>query len=125
MRRCTVNWSPSEDDVHYTYQFNLNFAKMAGATGLGRVKINPMMRDPDIFKKLVQESSGGGHQMGTTRMSKSEATGVVDSNLKVHGVNNLYCAGSSVFPTYSWVNPTMTIVALSSRLADHLIDVIR
>lgn len=124
MRRCTVNWSPSEDDVHYTYQFNLNFAKMAGATGLGRVKINPMMRDPDIFKKLVQESSGGGHQMGTTRMSKSEATGVVDSNLKVHGVNNLYCAGSSVFPTYSWVNPTMTIVALSSRLADHLIDVI-
>jgi choline dehydrogenase-like flavoprotein len=58
--------------------------------------------------------------MGTTRMSKTKHSGVVDTNLKVHGVDNLFCAGSSVFPTYSWVNPTMTIVAMSARLADHI-----
>ena len=58
--------------------------------------------------------------MGTTRISNSLESGVVDKNLKVHDVNNLFCAGSSVFPTYSWVNPTMTIVALSVRLADHI-----
>ena len=64
--------------------------------------------------------SGSFHQMGTTRMHSSAKEGVVDSNLKVHGLNNMYVAGSSVFPTCGWSNPTLTIVALSCRLADHL-----
>ena len=58
--------------------------------------------------------------MGTTRMSEHEDQGVVDSNCKVFGVDNLYIAGSSVFPTYSFANPTLTIVALAIRLADFL-----
>jgi choline dehydrogenase-like flavoprotein len=58
-----------------------------------------------------------GHHMGTTRMSVKPEEGVVDENLKVHGINNLYVAGSSVFPTGGVSNPTMTIVALSLRLA--------
>jgi len=120
MRRCTAHWKPSDDDIEYTYNFNIKFAQMVGRNGFGRVKINPMIRDRATFNKLVQDSSGGGHQMGTTRMSKSKYSGVVDTNLKVHGVDNLFCAGSSVFPTYSWVNPTMTIVALSAKLADHI-----
>lgn len=60
------------------------------------------------------------HHMGTTRMSSSEATGVVDRNCSVFGVPNLYIAGSSVFPTGGQANPTLTIVALALRLADHL-----
>lgn len=120
MKKCTVFWKPSEDDIDYTYEFNVKFAEMVGLNGIGRVKINPMLRDQSTYIKLVQNSSGGGHQMGTTRISDSNDSGVVNHNLKVHGIDNLFCAGSSVFPTYSWVNPTMTIVALSIRLANHL-----
>ena len=120
VNRCTALWKPSDDDIKYTYEFNIKFAEMVGSSGLGRVKIHPLLKDRATFTKLVQDSSGGGHQMGTTRISNSLESGVVDKNLKVHDVNNLFCAGSSVFPTYSWVNPTMTIVALSVRLADHI-----
>jgi choline dehydrogenase-like flavoprotein len=60
------------------------------------------------------------HHIGTTRMSAEPRSGVVDGDCKVHGVRNLYIAGSSVFPTSGHANPTWTIVALSLRLADHL-----
>jgi choline dehydrogenase-like flavoprotein len=63
-----------------------------------------------------------GHHIGTTRMSAANTPteGVVDQNLKVHGVDNLYVAGSSVFPTVGVPNPTMTIITLSIRLAGHV-----
>lgn len=63
---------------------------------------------------------GGSHHLGTTRMSADPARGVVDADGRVHGLANLYIAGSSVFPTYGYANPTLTIVALSLRLADLL-----
>jgi len=61
-----------------------------------------------------------GHHIGTTRMASSPTKGVVDQNLKVHSLNNLYVAGASVFPSALISNPTFTIIALSIRLADHL-----
>jgi choline dehydrogenase-like flavoprotein len=60
------------------------------------------------------------HHMGTTRMADNPEIGVVDQNCKVHGIDNLFIAGSSVFPTSGHVNPTMTIVALALRLADYI-----
>ncbi|MDO8492467.1 MAG: GMC family oxidoreductase [bacterium] len=66
---------------------------------------------------ITEDSS---HHMGTTRMGLDQRTSVVDENCKVHSVSNLYLAGASVFPTSGCSNPTMTIVALSIRLADHL-----
>ena len=62
----------------------------------------------------------GNHHLGTTRMSADPRQGVVDADSKVHGVANLYVAGSSVFPTYGSSNPTLNLVALTLRLADHL-----
>ncbi len=62
----------------------------------------------------------GNHHMGTTRMHDDPKQGVVDANSQVHGIPNLYVAGSSVFPTYGSSNPTMNLVALTLRLADHL-----
>jgi choline dehydrogenase-like flavoprotein len=53
-------------------------------------------------------------------MAEDERQGVVDSTCKVHNVDNLYVAGSSVFPTSGNINPTLTLVALALRLADHL-----
>lgn len=64
---------------------------------------------------------GGRHHMGTTRMSVDPRQGVVDADCRVHGMANLFVAGSSVFPTGGHANPTLTIVALALRLADHLV----
>jgi len=64
--------------------------------------------------------TGGWHHMGTTAMSRAATSGVVDQNCRVHGVPNLYVAGSSVFPTCGYANPTLTIVALAVRLGRHL-----
>ncbi len=79
------------------------------------------------FRVLLDESrqfpepvNGGRHHMGTTRMHPDPKEGVVDANAAVHGVPNLYIAGSSVFPTSGSANPTLTLVALALRLADHL-----
>lgn len=63
---------------------------------------------------------GSYHHMGTTRMDRDTRRGVVDPNCQVHGVSNLFVAGSSVFPTTGFANPTLTIVALALRLAKHL-----
>lgn len=60
------------------------------------------------------------HPSGTTRMATSDENGVVDANCKVFGIENLYVVGSSVFPTAGHANPTLTVVALAVRLADHL-----
>ena len=63
---------------------------------------------------------GGFHHMGTTRMDRDPRAGVVDTDGRVHDMANLYVAGSSVFPTGGVANPTLTLLALTLRLADHL-----
>ena len=62
------------------------------------------------------------HHAGTTRMHDDPALGVVDRHARVHGTDNLYVAGASVFPTAGFANPVLTIVALALRLAAHLLD---
>jgi choline dehydrogenase-like flavoprotein len=63
---------------------------------------------------------GGNHHMGGTRMSQDPVEGVVDADLRIHGMANGFVAGSSVFVRGGHANPTYTIVQLSLRLADHL-----
>ena len=60
------------------------------------------------------------HHIGTTRIHPDPEHGVVDADCCVHGLSNLYIAGSSVFPTAGIANPTLTIIALAMRLSDHL-----
>jgi len=62
----------------------------------------------------------GQHAMGSTRMSDNPQYGVVNKDCRMHKVNNLYLAGGSVFPTGGWANPTLTMIALALRLAEHL-----
>jgi hypothetical protein len=87
------------------------FAKEVGKAGIGRLNVDIRVGDG---------GPGGHHHMGTTRMHPDARRGVVDSDCRVHGLSNLYLAGSSVFPTSGAINPTLTIVALAERLADHL-----
>jgi choline dehydrogenase-like flavoprotein len=74
--------------------------------------------DPGPLDAAVE---AGAHHMGATRMHDSPEHGVVDADCRVHGTTNLYVAGPSVFPTYGYANPMLTVVALALRLADHLI----
>ena len=60
------------------------------------------------------------HQMGTTRLGTDPRTSVVDAECRVHGVGGLFVAGASVFPAAGSANPTLTIMALAVRLADHV-----
>ncbi len=92
--------------------------EVARLTGM-RVELAEWLVDgSDIMP--TSEIYGGHHHMGTTRMSDSPQTGVVDSDCRVFGLDNLYIAGSSVFPTGGYANPTLTLVALAVRLAGHI-----
>ena len=84
------------------------------ATGLGTLRTT--LADEPAWP-ITQDAS---HHMGTTRMGTDPATSVCDPDCRVHGVDNLWMAGASVFPTSGCANPTFTLVALAIRLADHL-----
>lgn len=85
---------------------------------LGVPTLAPWLFDPqDDWRSRLRDMA---HPMGTTRMSDDPATGVVDRNCAVHGVEGLYVAGSSVFTTAGTANPTLLLVSLAIRLADHL-----
>jgi choline dehydrogenase-like flavoprotein len=86
------------------------------STGLGSVAPAPWLAGDD-WRDHVSDTF---HHMGATRMAARPDDGVVDGNCRVHGIENLYVAGSSVFPSAGYANPTLTIVAQALRLADHL-----
>lgn len=91
-------------------------AKEFEAAGEGRLLIKIDKDERTWPPTLI----GFAHHMGTTRMHVNPKKGVVDENCKVHGLLNLYIAGSSVFPTSGAAPPTFTIVALALKLADHI-----
>lgn len=68
----------------------------------------------------IDQTGDASHHMGTTRMGSRSIDSVVDSNCQVHGIANLFVAGSSVFSTAGNANPTLTIAALAARLGDYL-----
>ncbi len=85
------------------------------ASKAGLLRLNHSRRE-----QWLSAMDWGNHHLGTTRMSDNPKQGVVDADGLVHGVNNLYVAGSSVFPTYGSSNPTLNLIALTLRLGDHL-----
>jgi choline dehydrogenase-like flavoprotein len=83
----------------------------------------PQLADWIVHNRLDEaELVDMAHSFGTTRMSETPQTGVVNRDCRVHGTQNVYVAGGSVFPTSGHANPTLMIVALSLRLAEHLRD---
>jgi choline dehydrogenase-like flavoprotein len=110
-----LDWRLTEQDRRSLVEHMHSLALEFGALGMGRMMLH--IGDDGLWPKAV---GGGSHHMGTTRMSNNPKQGVVDPNCRVHGMDNLYVIGSSVFPTGGSANPTLTIVALTLRLADHL-----
>ena len=115
-QRVCLNWQlRAVDKVSLRHSLEILGTEL-GRAGLGRLKIDLKDRDeswPDVIRDA-------GHHLGTTRMHIDPKKGVVDENCRVHGISNLFVAGSSVFPTSGQANPTLTIVALALRLADYV-----
>jgi choline dehydrogenase-like flavoprotein len=109
-----VEWRPADSDRVSIRATQEAIDEALREAGLGHVEF--MLGDEDPPALL----EGNFHHLGATRMHTDAASGVVDADCRVHGVRNLYVAGSSVFPTYGCSNPTLTVVALALRLADHL-----
>ena len=111
-----INWQMCADDWRSVDRFRQVFAEAIESQGLGQL-IDDTSVTADGWPSSMQ---GGKHHMGGTRMHDDQRLGVVDKHLRVHSLPNCYVTGSSVFPTGSWVNPTLTLTALTIRLADHL-----
>ncbi|WP_116364534.1 GMC oxidoreductase [Parahaliea mediterranea] len=115
LRRLKLDWQPHRDDFDSAYTFYQTLGGELSRTGLGRFQITRQNT-----AEHQARASGACHHLGTTRMAARPEDGVVDTDLKVFGSQNLYVASSSVFPRYGYSNPTLTIAALSVRLAQHL-----
>lgn len=122
--RADLNWQLSPIDKKTVFELNKLIGEQVAIAGIGRVKLADWLADETV-KDLPDFTSGGWHHMGTTRMSDTPKTGVVDANCKIHSLSNLYVAGSSCYVTGGAVNPTLTVVAISLRLAAHLKDKIK
>lgn len=118
LRRVSLNWEMNALDKRTIRILAKETAKEFARLDIGRVQL----MDYIINEEAELQPDGHCHQMGTTRMAELPGDGVVDKDCKVFGVDNLYIAGSSVFSTGGGVNPTLSIVQLSLRLAEHLID---
>ncbi len=109
----------SETDQRTVRTLITLFGERMEKAGLGSFVLS--QEDQDRLKGgNLQGFNSNAHNIGTTRMSKDPSQGVVNPDSHIHRVDNLYVAGSSVFPTSSHANPTLMIVAMSLRLADHL-----
>jgi choline dehydrogenase-like flavoprotein len=114
----TLYWRKGALDKK-TIQANVTqFNSWLMARKFGRLRLDPWVLGNAPYP--TNDELAGFHHMGGTRMSDSPRTGVVDANCLVHGSKNLYVAGSSVFATGGQANPTLSIVQLALRLADHI-----
>ncbi|MGB5369616.1 MAG: GMC family oxidoreductase [Flavobacteriaceae bacterium] len=117
--KASLHWQLTALDKSSIRKIHELIGQQFGISGLGRVRFMEFLRDADDLSWPVG-TNGGWHHMGTTRMSEDPKKGVVDANCKVHGISNLYIAGAACFPTAGAANPTLTLMALSLRLSEHL-----
>jgi choline dehydrogenase-like flavoprotein len=124
-----LDWRLTELDVRSVAGLVRALGAETRRLNLGEVEPAPWLAgsfrhwqtDPLVSTHLI----GGYHHMGTTRMSSDPRQGVMDARARVHGMSNLHAAGSSLFTTSGWANPTLTIAALSLRITDDILRVPR
>ena len=126
--QANLDWQLNGQDTHTLQVLNGVLEKEFRRLGVGELHPAAWLEDLEpgqvtawpVDPSVGNHPIGGYHHMGTTRMSTDPRHGVVDADCRVHGYSNLYVAGSSVFPTGGWANPTLTIIALARRLGRHL-----
>ena len=127
MPQIQLDWRVTRDDRLSMLRTLRRVGREIGERGFGRLRVDISgytNGDPAPGDDIDYEVNTGSHHLGTARMSADPTSGVVDPDGKVHSVPNLYVAGSAVFPTGGANTPTLTIVALALRLADHLASVV-
>lgn len=116
MPRLTIDWRYSDGDVD-TVRRSLQLLR----EDIQHSHVGSFDYDPAAVEfEMTRYGAYGGHHIGTARMGSDPKSSVVDANGRVHGVGNLFVNGSASFPTSSQANPTLTLVAFSLRMADHL-----
>lgn len=115
LRRAHLHWHLPASEFDPVLELFDAFVREISRVGLGRIR---QTRDRPV--EIDAHVGIGYHHMGTTRMSHSPEFGVTDHNGRCWDRDNLYVAGSSLFPHVGHANPTLTIVALAARLASHL-----
>ncbi|MDZ4871541.1 MAG: Oxygen-dependent choline dehydrogenase [Chroococcidiopsis cubana SAG 39.79] len=113
--KAEVHWQLNNIDLYTIERVKKIWAEEVARAGIGKFQPAEVLKAKELA--LYRPSC---HHMGTTRMHDNPRQGVVNANCRVHGIENLYIAGSSVFPTSGYANPTLTIIALAIRLADHI-----
>ncbi|MBP0492626.1 GMC oxidoreductase [Pararoseomonas indoligenes] len=114
--RLRVDWRATAGDIRTAQVSFRLLAEDLALWGRGSLSYDP----EEVGADMLRDGAYGGHHIGTARMGATPATGVVDPECRVHGMANLWVAGSAVFPTSGQANPTLTVVALALRLAAHL-----
>jgi choline dehydrogenase-like flavoprotein len=118
VRRSNVRWKLTDLTCYTIRRFARVLRDEFARTGIGEIQLDDWVLDDS--KSWTDRVSDQFHHIGTARMNDSPRLGVVDCQCRVHDIGNLYIAGSAVFPTSGHSNPTLTIIALSIRLADRL-----
>jgi hypothetical protein len=121
-RRAVLDWRLSPIDFHTMRVAAREFGRVLAVSNIGRLKIADWLMEEEPAYPTVDtgQEIGGSHHMCTTRMSDDPKTGVVNADCRVHGIDNLYIGGSSVFASGGHANPTFSIVQLALRMGDHL-----
>jgi len=126
MPRAALDWRLSALDVDSVSGLVSALDRESRRLGLGSVEAASWLARGDkrwVSDELISAHPiGGFHHIGTTRMANDPRHGVTDGWGRVHGLPNLHVAGSSLFPTAGWANPTLTVLALSLRTADRIAD---
>jgi len=115
LKRLKLEWRQDDRDMELGLAFFDEVGSTLAQMGLGRARrVHPELA------QLRANTSGSNHHLGSTRFANDPKDGVADSQGRVFGLDNLHLASSSLFPRYGYSNPTLTLVALSVRLAGHL-----
>jgi choline dehydrogenase-like flavoprotein len=120
MPLANIHWRLTRNTFETAVQFASLIDQTLRTLQVGRLKRSDWLLHDDGVSDYGAFFHDQNHHIGTARMSVLPQDGVVDSNLKVHSLDNLYIASSATFPTGGHSNPTLTILALAIRLADHL-----
>lgn len=115
-RKVTVDWLVSELDKKTIFTFHRLLQEELKNLGVGELE-SQLLEGTYAEWPIAQDAS---HHIGTTRMGTNPKNSVTDPNCRLHGIENLYIAGSSVFPTSGYANPMAMTIALTLRLSDHL-----
>ena len=118
MFRSRLDWKVTNLEIETMRQFVRIVGNAFAAKNIATVDPHPSLKAGGT--ELLAELDDSNHHMGATRMADSPMCGVVDSNLRLHGLENGYVCSSSVFPSSGFSNPTHTLIALAARLAEYI-----